>query len=47
MTVVIYCYLEKENYKVFNFPMNNFCYFEISVTPHLEVSKLNKLHFYY
>ena len=47
MTVVIYCYLEKENYKVFNFPMNNFCYFEISVAPHLELSKLNKWHFYF
>ena len=29
MIVVIYCYLEKENYKVFKSPMNNFCYFEI------------------
>ena len=29
MMVVIYCYLEKENYKVFKFPMNTFCYFEI------------------
>ena len=29
MMVVIYCYLEKENYKVFKFPMNKFCYFEI------------------
>ena len=27
--VVIYCYLDKENCKVFKFPMNNFCYFEI------------------
>ena len=27
--VVIYCCLDKENYKVFEFPMNNFCYFEI------------------
>ena len=26
MMVVINCYLEKENYKVFNFPTNNFCY---------------------
>ena len=27
--VVIYCCLEKENYKIFKFLMNNFCYFEI------------------
>ena len=47
MMVVIYYYFEKENYKVFNFPMNNFCYFEISVTPHFEVLKLNKWHFYF
>ena len=27
--VVIYCCLDKENYKVFKFPMNNLNYFEI------------------
>ena len=27
--VGIYCCLNKENYKVFKLPMNNFCYFEI------------------
>ena len=32
MMVVIYCYLEKENYKVFKFSRNNFCYFEIGLS---------------
>ena len=27
---VIYCYLERENYKVLKFLLNNFTYFEIS-----------------
>ena len=42
--------LEKENYKVFEFPMNNFCYFEIRAIlfePHHKASKLNKRHFCY
>ena len=42
MMVVIYCYLEKENYKVFKFPMNNFCYFEIGDS--LFKPPSNKLH---
>ena len=29
LMVAIYCYFEKENYKVFKFPMNNFRYLEI------------------
>ena len=28
MVVIYYC-LDKENYKVFEFPMNDVCYFEI------------------
>ena len=32
MMVVIYSYLEKENYKAFKFSRNNFCYFEIGLS---------------
>ena len=48
--VVIYCCLDKENYKIIKFPMNNFCYFEIRDSlfnppsnkhPPLKASKLN------
>ena len=47
---VIYCCLDKENYKVFKFPVNNFCYFEIrdslfkppSNKRRTSASKLNK-----
>lgn len=31
---VVYCYLEKENYKVLKFHMNNFSYFETRATLH-------------
>ena len=31
--VVIYCHLEKENYKVLKFHKNNPCYFKISAEP--------------
>ena len=34
----ICCYLERENYKVLKFLVNNSCYFEIK---HLKASKLN------
>ena len=38
---VIYCYLERKNYKVLKFHINNFTYFEIS--PSLfKASKLDK-----
>ena len=43
---VIYCYFEREMYKVLKFHMNNFSYFEISAfhvkVPHVKASKLNK-----
>ena len=43
---VIYCYLERENYKVLNFHMNNFPYFELSASLilvlHLKAKKLIK-----
>ena len=29
---VIFCYLERENYKVLKFQINNFSYFEISAS---------------
>ena len=29
---VIYCYLERENYKILKFLMNNFSYFVISAS---------------
>ena len=32
ITIVIYCYLERENYKVLKFYMNNFSYFEINAS---------------
>ena len=48
--VVIYCCLDKKNYKVFKFPMNNLSYFEIrdslfkppSNKRRTSASKLNK-----
>ena len=44
--IVIFCYFQKENYKVLKIHLNNSSFFEISTSlykaPHLKASKLNK-----